>query len=246
MKLSGIIIARNEEEMIADAIESLSFCDEVLVVDNASTDKTADIAEKKGAKVVKDNARDFSKLRKLGRDSAKGEWLFYLDSDERASKELGEEIVRIIKNNEANAYKVKRKNYYLGNNEWPSVEKMERLFKKDKLTGWKGELHESPVYEGEALELDNHIKHLAHRDLSSMLNKTLEWSDIEAKNRYNAHHPKISWWRIPRVMIPAFFNSFIKQRGYKKGTAGFIEGMYQAFSIFITYAKLWELQRKIN
>ena len=86
--------------------------------------------------------------------------------------------------------------------------------------------------------------HYTHRDLESMVNKTAAWSSIEAAQRYKQNHPKISWWRFPRVMLTAFFNSYIIQGGYKAKTVGIIESVYQAFSIFITYAKLWEMQKQ--
>ncbi len=108
--------------------------------------------------------------------------------------------------------------------------------------GWKGQLHESPVIEGEVGELNGYLLHYTHRTLSQMLKKTIEWSRVEAQLRYNSGHPKMSWWRFPRVMISTFFDYYIVQRGYKIGTAGLIESMYQSFSIFVTYARLWELQ----
>jgi hypothetical protein len=121
---------------------------------------------------------------------------------------------------------------------------MPRLFKKDNLTKWKGRLHESPVVDGVIGEIkDGFILHFTHRDLESMLNKTIEWSTQEAMLRYNSGHPQMTWWRFPRVMLTAFFDSYIKQRGYKAGAMGVVESVYQSFSMFITYAKLWELQK---
>ena len=78
-----------------------------------------------------------------------------------------------------------------------------------------------------------------------MLNKTIEWSKIEAELRFKSDHPKMTWWRFPRVMIKAFINSYITQGGWKAGATGIVEGTYQAFSIFITYARLCELQEKV-
>ncbi len=77
-----------------------------------------------------------------------------------------------------------------------------------------------------------------------MVNKTNTWSDTEAKLRLEAKHPQITWWRFPRVMTTAFVDSFFRQKGYKAGTAGIIESIYQSFSMFITYAKLWEMQEE--
>ena len=105
-------------------------------------------------------------------------------------------------------------------------------------------MHESPIVEGAIGQLQSPIVHFSHRDLFSMVEKTNEWSEIEAKLRFKSQHPKMTWWRFPRVMMTAFFNSYILQGGWKIGTVGIMESIYQAFSTFITYAKLWELQKK--
>jgi glycosyltransferase involved in cell wall biosynthesis len=242
--ITGIIIARNEEKMIGEALNSLSFCDEVLVIDNGSADRTQEIAEKKGARIYELKTNDFSELRNFALGRATGDWILYLDADERINEELKNSIKKVASSeSKYAAYFLKRKNFYFGNHEWPYIEKMERLFKKDKLQQWKGRLHESPVIEGEVGQLDGFILHFTHRDLESMLNKTIEWSTQEALLRYNSGHPKMTWWRFPRVMVSGFLDSYVKQRGYKAGIPGVVESIYQSFSMFITYAKLWELQK---
>ena len=243
-KISGVIIAKNEEKMIADALESISFCDEIIVIDNSSIDETKKISEEKNAKVYNMSSSNFSDLRNYGLSKASHDWILYIDADERVDDKLQSSIKKILSDGSTySGFKLKRKNYYLGKNEWPNIEKLERLFKKEKLKIWKGKLHESPVVEGEIGELEGFLLHFTHRDLESMLAKTIEWSSVEAFLRYNTNHPKITWWRFPRVMITAFLNSYVKQKGFKAGTVGVIESMYQSFSMFITYAKLWELQK---
>ncbi len=245
-KLSAIVIAKNEEERIADCLDTLSFCDEIVVVDNGSTDRTADISKRMKAEVIASSSSDFSHLRNLGLKKATGDWALYVDADERVSPALRDSIkyeVSSIKN-QFSTYRVARKNFYLGRNEWPTAEKMERLFKKDKLKGWIGQLHESPEVSGEVGEVEGFLLHYTHRNLAEMLKKTIEWSKTEALLRYNTGHPKMSWWRFPRVMISTFLDYYIKQGGYKVGTVGLIESMYQSFSIFVTYASLWEMQRR--
>ncbi len=279
MRISAIVIAKNEENMIADCLDSLSFCDEIIVVDNGSQDRTVDVSERLGAKVLKLDSESFAQLRNFGFSKASGDWVLYVDADERVSNELRKSIESVIRSRSIAwgpvtpsshpmssvtgslraldgtpsgratpkipvAYRIKRKNFYLGNYEWPYIEHPQRLFKKDKLKEWKGQLHESPIVDGDTGDLDGFLLHFTHRDLSSMLDKTNKWSDIEARLRLLANHPKMSWWRFPRVMTWAFFNSYILQSGWKVGTAGLIESIYQAFSIFITYAKLWEMQNK--
>lgn len=246
IKLTAIILAKNEETMIRDCLSSVSFCDEIILIDSGSHDKTVAIAKKAGARIYEETSKNFSAKRNMGLEKAKGDWIFYIDADERVSDALKENIQRTIekKDTAISVYKVKRKNFYLGNHPWPSVEEMERLFKKNSLKKWRGELHESPIFTGEVGTLDGLLLHYTHRDLSQMVEKTNQWSDTEAELRLKADHPKMTWWRFPRVMASAFIDSYIKQNGWKAGTAGFIESIYQSFSAFVTYAKLWEMQRK--
>lgn len=246
-KISAVILTRNSEEMIADCIDSVSFCDEVIVIDNGSTDRTLELVKLLGAKIYETKSKSFADLRNFGLSKVRTKWVLYIDDDERVSGELKNSIkghVSGIKGKEVAAYRIKRKNFYLGNHEWPQIETHTRLFNKNSLREWRGALHETPVVEGEISELDGFIMHYTHRNLSQMVKKTVEWSGIEAELRHKANHPKMSTWRFFRVMITAFYDSYIRQKGYKAGTAGLIESMYQAFSMFITYGRLWELQNK--
>jgi len=243
--VSAIILTKNAEDLIADCIDSVSFCDEIIVIDDYSSDRTVELAKHLGAIVYPYTSESFAKRRNLGLSKAKGKWILYLDVDERISQDLKKAIQSVLerKNDIYSAYRLNRKNFYLGNNEWPTMEKLERLFKKSKLEEWYGDLHESPRVNGDIGDLDEgYIKHYTHRDLTSMLNKTIQWSKIEAELRFNAGHPRMSWWRFFRVIVTGFSDSYIRQKGYKVGTAGLIESMFQAFSMFITYARLWELQ----
>ncbi len=245
MKLSGIVIAKNEGNLIRGALDSLKFCDEVILIDNESSDNTPQIAKDRGAKVFKISTNDFSELRNKGAKEASGEWILYVDCDERVSDDLRQDILKSIsRGNVPSAYKLLRKNYYFGETEWPKIEKMERLFKKEAFRGWFGRIHESPKFDGEAGILKGYLLHFTHRDLAQMLSKTIEWSSIEAWDRFNAKHPKVRSWRIFRVIVTSFLSSFIRDGGIKAGSIGIMESVYQAFSTFITYAKLWELQEK--
>lgn len=248
MNLSVVIIVKNEEKMIGDCLESVKLlADEIILVDNGSVDKTMERAGKYEARILEISGTDFAKLRNEGLKQAKGVWILYVDADERVTPELREEILNRVQNDPSassgpSAFSLRRKNFYFGNHEWPKIEKLERLFKKDKLKGWHGRLHESPMVDGKIGELEGFLLHYTHRDLSSMLSKTIEWSKVEAQLRFDAHHPKMAVWRFPRVMLTAFWNSYVTQKGYKVGVVGLMESIFQAFSAFITYARLWELQ----
>jgi len=264
--LSVVILAKNSQELLKDCIASVSFADEIIVVDTGSTDTTVSLAKSLGAKVIKGIENNFSENRNKGLAEAKGKWVLYIDTDERVSSALAKEIRNVILGSEATpesdsgystgyllprsgaarmtaAYTLQRKNFYLGNNPWPKIEQLERLFKKESLKGWYGKLHETPKIEGNIGHLHGYLLHYTHRDLASMLNKTIDWSQIEAQLRFDTNHPKIVWWRLVRVMMTGFYDSYIAQGGFKAGTVGLIESMYQGYSMFITYARLWEMQK---
>ena len=250
--LSVVVIAKNESEMIKDCLSSVSWAKEILVVDSGSTDNTVEIAKKMGARVlnISSGKMEFSRWRNIGLKEATGKWLFYLDADERATPQLKEELREIMaKPVKYYAYQLPRRNFYLGREmhyggAWPSYVK--RFFLKEKLSMWERELHEDPVFEGELGTIANPILHYTHRDLSSMLVKTKEWSKIEANLLYKANHPPVTWWRLIRIMLTEFWERGIKLKGIKDGTEGWIEVIFQMFSRFLTYARLWELQDEKN
>lgn len=247
--LSAIILTKNSENDIVDCIESVkSLAEEIIIIDDNSTDRTVSLAGRLGARVetCKDELLNFADKRNLGLKKTKSKWILYIDSDERVTGELKESILKVIneRKSEYQAYKLLRKNYYFGTHEWPFIESLERLFIKSSLKGWHGEVHETPIIEGKVGQLNGFLLHYTHKDLASMVNKTITWSKIEAELRFKAHHPPVVWWRFPRVMLTAFYDSYIRQKGYKAGTAGLIESVYQSFSMFITYARLWEMQQK--
>lgn len=239
--LSAVIITKNEQEVIGDCIESLAWCDEIIVIDSKSTDETPTIAKEKGAKVFVNDFKDFSTQRTIGQETAAGEWILYIDADERLSDELKQEIINTIKSPKSEAYKIKRKNFYLGK-AWPDDEHLERLFLKSHLKGWTGLVHETPIVDGTIGILEGVLNHYTHRTLEAMLQKTIVWSSVEASLIYKSNHPPITWWRLLRVFATGFFRSYVSQKGYSVGTVGLIESMYQGFSLFITYARVWELQ----
>lgn len=246
--ISAIILTKNSGNILEDCLKSLSFCSEIILVDDNSTDQTLRIAKNYKAKIIQNKEENFAKRRELGLKHATSEWIVYVDSDERISDLLRKNIQYQISNikypTKLVAFKLKRKNFYLGSYAWPKIEELERLFKRDKLKGWYGVLHESPKVEGEVGVLDGYLLHYTHRNLSEMLAKTIKWSTYEAQARFQAGHPKITWWRFFRVIISGFWDSYISQGGWRVGIAGFVESIYQGFSLFITYAKLWELQQK--
>lgn len=246
--ISVIIIVSNEEDVIKDAIESCKgFAKEILVIDGNSDDNTSQISQRLGAKVIRHPFKNFSDQRNYAILHASSYWVLYLDADERLTDKFKEEVKEIVGSyNEENGiggYFIRRQTFFYGK-DWGFADRVQRLFVRKKFIEWFGVVHETPKIHGEFGEITAPILHFTHRNLSQMLRKTNEWSDYEAKLRLDAKHPPVVIWRFLRVMATEFLSSYIKNKGYKNGTFGLIEAIYQAFSIFITYAKLWEMQGK--
>ncbi len=242
LDLTTIIITRNEEKTLEDCLKSLHFVNQIILVDSKSTDKTQEIGKKYKATIFEHDFKNFAETRNFALTKVKTRWVMYIDADERISDKLRQEIVNVLNNDNYSAYKFIRTNYYLGK-KWPYKESIEKLFLKTRLTGWYGEIHESPRVDGQVGTLSGELLHYTHRSLEEMLNKTIEWYTVEAKLRFNSHHPPVTWWRLIRVYLTGFINSYIYQQGYKVGTIGLIESLYQGFSLFITYVRLWEMQQ---
>lgn len=246
--LTVIIIAKNEAEMIPDCLSSVAFADEVLVVDSGSTDTTVEIAKKHKAKVIHSSGTNYSAWRNDGIKAAKGDWLLFVDADERVTPELAQELSDqcLVPSAQHSAYLIPRKNNYLGKfmnyGGWGN-EKLIRLFKRRLLKGYSGDLHEQPKFDGTLGEIKNSLLHYSHRDLTSMLQKTITFTKYEAQLRFEAGHPPIVAWRFVRVMFTEFWLRFIKLSAWRDGTPGVIDGLFQVFNMFIIYARLWELQQ---
>ena len=244
--ISVLILTTNSEETLKECLESIKgLADEIVVVDGGSVDNTIKIAKSFGAKVVENTFKNFADQRNLAASLAHNDWIFYIDSDEKVTSEFIDEFKAKIglADSGIGGFFIKRKTYFLGK-DWGLTDQVQRVFKKSKLKEWRGVVHETPVVDGNMGVIDSPIIHNTHRNLEQMVAKTNEWSEYEAELRLKNHHPKMTAWRFFRVMATGFFKSYFKEGGWKNGTAGIVESIFQSFSMFITYAKLWEKQNK--
>ncbi|HUV71864.1 MAG TPA: glycosyltransferase family 2 protein [Clostridia bacterium] len=251
IKLSVIILTKNEEEVIADCLESVKWADEIVIVDNQSTDKTLKIVGKQGIKnIVESKGNSFADHRNLGVQAARGEWLLYVDADERVTPVLRKEINTLIsqENNRFSAYAIPRRNIRLTKELhwggwWPDY--VLRLMRKEKLESWEGELHEQPKIDGQIGYLKEALVHFSHRgSFKHKLQNTINWSEVEAQKLFDAGHPPMNIRRFLSAMAREFYQRMIRAQAFRDGTEGIIEAIYQIFSVFITYARLWEMQQK--
>lgn len=240
IKISVIVLVggKYNKKLLQKCLDSVNWADEVIKVE---TDKL------KGG---------FADWRNYGAKKARGEWLFYVDSDEQVSSDLKIEILKLIGKLKIEncAFAIPRNNILLGKRMrwggwWPDY--VLRLIKRDALDKWEGELHEQPKIEcpsrgarAEIGKLKEPLLHNSHRTLSEMVDKTNEWSEIEAKLLFAANHPKMNLVRFFSAGFREFWYRGIRKLGFLDGTIGVIEVIYQTYSRLVTYAKLWELQIK--
>jgi len=249
MKISIIIICKNEKDFIGDCLESVKWADEIIVFDTGSTDGTLEIVEKYKVKLVryKSESVSFGEWHNQGLKEAGGDWVLYLDADERITPLLKNEIQEKIKIFESSVYAIPRRNFLLGKElsfgGWYPDYQI-RLFQKAKLKRWVGDLHEHPEFEGKVEKLNNPMIHFQPEKIEPALKKSIKWSGIEANLLLEANHPLVVWWRVVRMGLTTLSDRLIKKQGFRDGTEGWIESIYQSFHTMIVYMKLWEMQRR--
>lgn len=249
-KLSVIIIAKNEERDIEDALKSAIWADEVILLDGGSTDDTLKIAQRYPVRIVpqtKTDGLDYAAWHNQGLDQTGCAWIFYLDADERFTPGLVEEIKTMQADPAHSVWAVPRRNYLLGrelrHGGWYPDYQI-RLFKKADLVKWEGKLHEHPVYRGSLGYAKQPIIHVQPETLEPMYQKSIKWSAVEADRLLAAGHPPVAWWRVTRMGGTTLFDRLIKKQGWRDGVEGWIESLYQAYHTAIVYLRLWELQKQ--
>ncbi len=247
--ISVVVLTKDQVNYLATCLESVKWADEIIIVDDDSSNELIEIAKKYTDKIFVHSLTDFASQRDFAMSQATYDWIFFIDPDERVTAGLKEEIQKIVTENESDigAAAIPRRNFFLGKEQkaiggWPDY--VIRLVKKDRFNKWEGTLHEQPKFHGTLIHLKNPFIHLTHTDITSMTQKTLRWSYLEAGLRFDNNHPKMTSWRFFRVIITTFFDWYIKKGGYRAGTEGTIESIFQTFSVFYSYVRLWEMQRK--
>ncbi len=245
VKISAVIIAFNEEAKIADAVRSVGWADEVIVVDSESTDATREIAESLGARVIVRAWPGFSAQKQFGVDEAANDWVFSLDADERATDELRDEIVALGETDIA-GYTIPRLSYYMGRpirhgNWYP--DRQLRLFDRRKAK-WKDVvIHESvEVNAGETVgKLNSDILHFTfegirqHADMIANRYAPLSAEEMHATGRRAS---------IPAIVVAgpaAFLATYIFKLGFLDGLPGFVIAVFAAYNAFLKYLLLREM-----
>lgn len=246
MKISAVIITFNEQDKIADALKSVDFADEILVVDSASTDRTREIAKSFGAKIIVQKWLGFAKQKQFAVDNAANDWILSLDADEKISAELKEKIL-VLKSSESinDAYKIPRLSFYLNqpirHGGWYPDWQI-RFFNRRKAR-WKDVLiHESVEVEGNIGKLHGDILHFSVEDMSHHHRMIGErYAPLAARQMFE-HGKKTTKIKIYTAGLTAFLQTFILKAGFLDGFAGFCIARFAAHHAFLKHLLLWELQ----
>ena len=229
-QLSVVIISKNEEKFIADAVKSASFANEVLVLDSGSTDETCSIARNLGAKVMHQDWLGFGPQKNKAVELAKNDWVFVLDSDERITPELQSEILSTLKNPTTDGYHVARLNKFFGKNIrhcglYPDYSI--RLFNRCKGKFNEVSVHESVQIKGATAKLKNHMLHLAFDTVEEFSNKQRKYAALSQKKK-NLIKAFVS-------PIWTFVKIYIFRLGFVEGWHGFIIAKVYAQYTFWKY-----------
>ena len=244
-KISAYVIAYNEEEKVAEAVSSVLWADEVILVDSYSKDRTAEIAESLGAKVVQVSFEGFGKLRNSAIDACSHEWIFSLDSDERCTKEVEEEIRGIISSpTTAGAYHVPRRNFFMGrwikHSGWYPNFRQPQLFKKSEMRYTLEPVHEGfEMINGASInQLKNSIWQFPFKNLEEVIHKANRYSSLGAKK---LEGKKVSMWSALGHGIWSFIKHYIFKKGFLDGWPGFVIALGNFEGTFYRYAKAFEI-----
>jgi glycosyltransferase involved in cell wall biosynthesis len=244
--ISVVVITRNEESNIADCLESVKWADEIVVVDDFSTDETVEIARQYTDKIFQRKMDIEGRHRNWAYAQAKNEWVLSLDADERVTDELKNEIIEVIgQGTDYSAFSVPIRNY-IGNywvrfGGWYPAPKV-RLFRKDKFKYEEVGVHPRVFIDGNCGHLKSDIIHYSYRDFGDFLSKLNRQTTLEA-NKWFEDKRKMSFLRALWRAIDRFFRSYIRKKGYKDGFVGFMFALFAALYQLLSYAKYWELKR---
>jgi glycosyltransferase involved in cell wall biosynthesis len=241
MKISAAIITLNEERRLPRAIESLRCCDEIVVLDSGSTDRTVEIAANLGARVVESGWHGFAAQKNIAAEQCSNDWVLSLDADEALSEALEGEILQIRKNGpQYDGYTMPRLAQYLGrwilHSGWYPDRKV-RLFDRRRAR-WKGEfVHESVEVEGRVGHLQSNILHFTFESLSEHLRTMDRYTTLAAEQLIECK-AQVGWTELLLDPMWTFFRTLVLQRGFLDGTEGFAIAYMASVYNFLKYAKV--------
>lgn len=244
--ISAIILARNEEDNILEALDTVSFAKEIIVIDDTSHDHTAQLAQKKGAQVIRRELKgDFARQRNFALKQARHDWVLMLDADERIPPLLKREILSLPDNSEAAAYLMRRIDFFWNtkmlHGETGSTY-VPRLVHRTRGQFVRA-VHETWHSNGQVKKLHSQLHHFPHPTIIDFLRHVNFYSTLNAELYYSDKVRTNAFDIIFRPILKFIYTYFIKF-GYLDGPSGFVYSFMMSFHSFLTRSKLYLLQNK--
>ena len=243
-KITAIIPVKNEAKNIAAAIDSVSWADEILVLDSYSSDETVAIAQQKGVKIMQRVFDSFGRNKNYAIAQASHPWVFILDADERVTPELQTEILDLLQTEPPKtAYWIYRQTYFMDKlvrySGWQS-DKVIRLFRKE-CRYKEVNVHEEIAAEGEVGVLKNKLLHYTYTTIEQYLEKWDRYTTLSAQDRA-AKTKEVTLYHLVIKPWVRFVRHYFIKLGFLDGKVGFIISFMAATSVFMRYLKLWRFQ----
>ena len=243
MKLAVIILTHNEERHIEACIKSAAFADEILVIDDESTDRTAELARAQGARVIeRPLAGDFAAQRNFALTQTDADWVLYVDADERVSPETEPELRRVMAENARAVYEIKRINVAFGqrmNYGGHKPDYSRRFYPRDAVH-WVGLVHEHTESDLPIRRMRGSLLHYTYTDWDRYFQKLNQYSTLMAERQHTEGRHS-SFFKILLDPPFAFFRFYILQCGFLDGRLGFILAVFHGFYTMMKYVKLHNL-----
>lgn len=239
--LSGVVLTKNEESIINECLRKLKFCDEIIIVDDFSEDKTLQIAQKYTQRIYQRHLNnDFAGQRNFALTKTKGEWILFIDADEIVSPNLAYEIKKVIRNSKFNSFFIKRKDIFLGKQmHFGEVANIQLLRLAKKNSGvWRRPVHETWEVIGKTGVLQQPLLHFAHNNLTGLIKKINFYSTINADYLFSR---KVKAGTLQIIIYPLtkFTLNYLFKKGFLDGFEGFLLSIFMSFHSFLTRAKLF-------
>ncbi len=247
--ISIVIITLNEERNIAECLESAIWADEMMIVDAQSQDQTVKIAKQYTDKVFVRPWPGFGPQKNFGIDCASSEWIFILDSDERFSPELREEIKQLLEGKgsvEPVAYRVPRRNYYYGRwLRWGGVfpDYQIRLIRKDCARYNDVRIHENLIVDGRIGTLNQFLDHYTERRITDHFKKFGAYTTLAAEQKLKSRKA-VHWYDLLGRPFIILLKTYVLKQGFRDGIHGFIVSVFASMYSFVKYCKVWDLARR--
>jgi glycosyltransferase involved in cell wall biosynthesis len=246
--ITAIVLTKNEEKNIEACLDSISWCDERIVIDDHSSDKTVEIAKKKGAIVfARDMQNDFADQRNFALTKAKGDWILFIDADERVSNALWYEIMQHTSESieDFTGFYIRRQDTMWGkvlqHGETGNITLL-RLAKKG-AGKWQGKVHEEWKIQGKTAHLKNALDHFPHPTVAEFLREINFYTDLRAAELFKKK-TTVSWISILAYPKAKFILNYFFKRGFLDGLPGFVFAMLMSFHSFLVRGKLWLMWQK--